>query len=72
MVASSMKQQQKCRLQTAILHAFIDTLPITVAAPSNASTVFARWNTRIMGSNPTQGMDVCVRLFCVGSSLATG
>jgi hypothetical protein len=31
-----------------------------------------------MGSNPTQGMDVCVRLFCVyavlcvGSGLATG
>jgi hypothetical protein len=32
----------------------------------------------IVGSNPTQGMDVCVRLFCVcavmcvGSGLATG
>jgi hypothetical protein len=31
-----------------------------------------------VGSNPTQGMDVCVRLFCVwavpcaGSGLATG
>jgi hypothetical protein len=32
-------------------------------------------NARIVGSNPTQGMDVCVRLFCVlcvGSCLATG
>jgi hypothetical protein len=43
-----------------------------------AWTVFARSDTRIVGSNPTQGMDVCVRLFCVcvvlcvGSDLATG
>jgi hypothetical protein len=43
-------------------------LPITVA----------RSNTGIVGSNPTQGMDVCVRLFCVcvvlcvGSDLVTG
>jgi hypothetical protein len=34
--------------------------------------------TGIVGSNPTHGMDVCVRLFCVfvvlcvGSGLATG
>jgi hypothetical protein len=28
-------------------------------------TVFARSNTEIVGSNPTGGMDVCVRLFCV-------
>jgi hypothetical protein len=38
---------------------------------------FARSNTGIMGSNPTLGMDVCVRLFyifavlCAGSDLAT-
>jgi hypothetical protein len=38
----------------------------------------ARSNTGIVGSNPTQGMDVCVRLFCfcvalcVGSDFATG
>jgi hypothetical protein len=25
-----------------------------------------------MGSNITQGMDVCLRLFCMGSSFATG
>jgi hypothetical protein len=36
-----------------------------VAARSNAWTVFARSNTGILGSNPTWGMDVCVRLFCV-------
>jgi hypothetical protein len=51
--------------------------PITVAARSKVLTVFARLNTRVVGSNPTRGMDVCVRLFCVyvvlcaGSGLAT-
>jgi hypothetical protein len=39
--------------------------PITVAACSEALTVFARSNTGIMGSNLTWGMDVCLRLFCV-------
>jgi hypothetical protein len=40
--------------------------------------VFARSNARIVGSKPTQGMDVCVRLSCVcvvlrgESGLATG
>jgi hypothetical protein len=38
---------------------------IAVAAPSKAWSVFARSNTGIVGSNPTQGMGVCVRLFCV-------
>jgi hypothetical protein len=48
------------------------------AARSKAWTVFARWNTGIVGSNPTRGVNVCVRLFCVcvvlcvGSGLATG
>jgi hypothetical protein len=38
----------------------------------------ARSNAGIVGSNPTRGMDVCVRLFCVcavlcvGSGLTTG
>jgi hypothetical protein len=45
---------------------------------SKAWTVFVRSNAGIVGSNPTQGMDVCVSLFyvyvvlCVGSGLATG
>jgi hypothetical protein len=39
--------------------------PITVAAWSEAWTVFTRSNAGIVGSNPTRGMDVCVRLFCV-------
>jgi hypothetical protein len=40
-------------------------MPITVAVRSKAWTVFARSNAEIMGSNPTQGMDVCVCLFWV-------
>jgi hypothetical protein len=41
-------------------------------------TIFAHLNAGIMGSNPTQGMDGCVRLFyvcaflCVGSGPAKG
>jgi hypothetical protein len=52
--------------------------PITVAAQSKAWTVFALSNTGIVGSKPTRGIDVCVRLFCVcvakcaGSGIATG
>jgi hypothetical protein len=47
---------------------------ITLATRSKAWTVFALSNTGIVGSNPTQGMDVCVRLFCVcvRSGLGTG
>jgi hypothetical protein len=49
-------------------------MPIPVTGRSTARTVFAHSNSGILGSNPTQGMDVCVRLFgvCVGSGLATG
>jgi hypothetical protein len=49
-----------------------------VAARSKAGTVFVSSGTGILGSNPTQGMDVCLRSFCVcvvlfvGSGLATG
>jgi hypothetical protein len=46
-------------------------LPITIYAPSEAWTVFARSKTGIVGSNPTRGMDICVVL-CVGSGVATG
>jgi hypothetical protein len=52
--------------------------PITVAARFEAWTVFVRSNIGMVGSIPTQGMDVCVRLFCVyvvlcvGSGLVTG
>jgi hypothetical protein len=40
-------------------------IPVTVAARSNALNVFVRSNTGIVGSNPTRGMDVCPRFFCV-------
>jgi hypothetical protein len=47
-------------------------LPVTVTARSEASTVFARLNAGIVGSNPARGIDVCTScvysvfvLFCV-------
>jgi hypothetical protein len=49
-----------------------------MAALSKALTALVCSNTGIVGSNPTQGMYVCVRLFCVyvvlcvGSGLAVG
>jgi hypothetical protein len=35
--------------------------PIIVAVLSKTRNVFARSNTEIVGSNPTRGMDVCLR-----------
>jgi hypothetical protein len=46
--------------------------PNTVAARPKAWTVFAHSNTGVVGSNPTRGMDVCVRLFCVCVVLCVG
>jgi hypothetical protein len=47
--------------------------PITVAMRSRVWNVFARSNTGIVGSNPIQGMDVCVySAFLLGSGLASG
>jgi hypothetical protein len=52
--------------------------PITVAARSKEWKVFAHSTAGIVGSNHTQGMGVCVRIFCVcvvlcvGSGLVTG
>jgi hypothetical protein len=49
-----------------------------MAVQSKARTVFAGSNAGIVGSNPTQGMDVSLCLFyvcvvlCVGSGLVTG
>jgi hypothetical protein len=54
------------------------TLTLTVTERSKTWTVVARSNAGIVGSNPTQGMDICVGLFCVcvvlcvGSGLVTG
>jgi hypothetical protein len=36
---------------------------MTVVAQSQAWTVFARSNSGIVGSNPTQGMDICVCVY---------
>jgi hypothetical protein len=50
--------------------------PITEAPQSKASTVFARSDAGIVGSSPTEGMDVSVCVYsvcvvlCVDSSLA--
>jgi hypothetical protein len=47
---------------------FLSSLPhtkITVAARSEVWNLFARSNAVVVGSNPTKGMDVCLRLFCV-------
>jgi hypothetical protein len=59
------------------LHSKIE--PITMAARSKAWIVFARSNAEIVGSNPTQGMDVCIVcdysvcvVLCVGRGLARG
>jgi hypothetical protein len=61
MVCNVMKRKKKF---TSILGLLVCYLPITVAVRSNACTVFARSNAGIVGSNPTQGMDVCMSLFC--------
>jgi hypothetical protein len=47
-------------------------MPITEAARSEAWTVFTRSNACIVGSNPTQGKNVWVRLFCVCVDLCIG
>jgi hypothetical protein len=55
-----------------------EQLPVIVVARSKTWTVVARSNTGIVVSNPTRGMDICMRLFCVcvvlclGRGLATG
>jgi hypothetical protein len=36
--------------------------PVSMAERSKASTVFGRSNIGIAASNPTRGMDVCLRL----------
>jgi hypothetical protein len=39
--------------------------PTTVASRAKAWNVFTCWNTGIVGSNSTQGMDVCVYSVCI-------
>jgi hypothetical protein len=40
-------------------------MPITLTLRSKAWPSFIRLNPGVVGSNPTRGMDICVRLFCV-------
>jgi hypothetical protein len=47
-------------------------MSITVAVRSKAWTAFARSNAGIGGSNTTEGMDVCVCLFCLCAVLCAG
>jgi hypothetical protein len=47
-------------------------MPVKVTAPSKAWTVFARSKAGIVGWNPIQDMDVCVRSFCVCVVLCLG
>jgi hypothetical protein len=48
-------------------------VPITVVVRSEAWNVFAGSNIGILGSNPTQGLDVCVySVFVLSSGFATG
>jgi hypothetical protein len=47
-------------------------LVVTVAARSKARTVLPLSNAGKVGLNPTQGMDVCVPLFCVYVVLCVG
>jgi hypothetical protein len=46
--------------------------PITEVARSKDLTFLARSITRVVDSNPTRDMDVCVRLFCVCVVLCIG
>jgi hypothetical protein len=66
------------QLLSPLSHVLMLVLTQLVCGRPKALTVFARSNAGIVGSNPTQCMNVCVRLFCVcvvlcvGSGLATG
>jgi hypothetical protein len=68
--------KHRCNHKFRLISTISNCMPMTVAAQS--WTVFARSNSGIVCSNPTQDMDVCVHLFCVcvvlcvGSGLATG
>jgi hypothetical protein len=48
-----------------------DLRPVTVAVRSKPCNFFARSDARIVGSNPTQDMDVCCVVLCLGTGLAT-
>jgi hypothetical protein len=51
--------------EVAFPHSLNSRPPITVPARYKAWAVFARSNTRIVGSNSTEGMDICVCIYSV-------
>jgi hypothetical protein len=56
----------------SLLGALFSNIPTTVFARSKACTVSDHSKSGITGSNPTPGMDMCVRLFCVCIILCVG
>jgi hypothetical protein len=76
------RKKSRANMATGIVKLFLPLhlyfWPITETARSKAWTVFDRSNAEIVGSNPSQGTNVCVHLFCVrvvlcvGSALAKG
>jgi hypothetical protein len=61
-----LRNRMQAYLQVSTLITFnIFQVSTTVAARSKTWTVFVRSNIGIVGSNATQGMDVCVSLLCV-------
>jgi hypothetical protein len=62
---NSSKKNNLVVAAAAVVLVVLIVVPIAVVARSKTWTVFARSNAGIVGSNPTQGMDVYVRLFCV-------
>jgi hypothetical protein len=68
---------QKRRLTFTGLHGVISQktelfITTAVRAGHSGRAVFALSNTGIVGSNPTGGMDVCLRLLCVCVVLCVG
>jgi hypothetical protein len=63
-MTGGLRLEGRCILQCVMLICE-NIMPVTVAAQSETSTVFAHSNTGIVGSNSTRVTDVCVRLFCV-------
>jgi hypothetical protein len=61
----STQRQILCMYSLQNITAINYRLLITVAAWSEAWTVFTRSNAWILGSNPTKGMDDCVHVYSV-------
>jgi hypothetical protein len=59
-----MKTQVYLQSAAELMGVILVTADHSGRARSKTWTVFARSNTVIVGSSPTRGMDVCVRLFC--------